>query len=419
MKPSETPRSQMRIGRTLAPAAAPVHLADLLHAGLGAIRSGVSLARASRELKEYLNTGEIFFLSSGKAALTLTLQALATLRPARRVAIPAYTCFTVPAAVVRAGLEPVLVDVDPETLDFDDASLEEALDRRDLLAIVPTHLFGVPASVERIRTAVAADDLFIVEDAAQALGVASADGRRLGSLGDVGIFSLGRGKHVTAGAGGFVTTSSQRIAEALASIFATLPEASALQSLRIWTELAAMMAFVNPSLYWLPEGLPFLGLGETVYDPDFAMTRLPAAAAGALDGWRLRLEASNQRREAAVDAWQSSLCLPPPAAVKGPLLRLPVVLSSAEARLTLMRASRRKGLGVSTMYPSPIHRIPQLQARFSGQRFPGAEALAARLVTLPTHQYVTDADRMTLQGIWPRIAAASPSTRRQPEAAPC
>lgn len=408
----------MRVGRTLAPAAAPVGFGAVLHAGLGAFNPRASLARASRELKTYLRADEIFFASSGKAALTMTLQALATLGPARRVAIPAYTCFTVPAAVIRAGLEPVLIDVDADTLDFAEASLRETLNRRDLLAIVPTHLFGVPAAVERLRTTVGRE-LFIVEDAAQALGVTSEEGRPLGSMGDVGVFSLARGKHLTAGAGGFVTTSSPRIAAALTTAFSRLPEASLLRSLRVWIELAAMTALIHPSFYWLPDGLPFLGLGETVYEPDFAMSRLPDAAAGALDSWHTRLEDSNRHREAAVEAWQTCLEHPLPSALRRPLLRLPVVLSSEAARLALVKASRARGLGVSTMYPSAIHQIPELRARFSGQRFPGAEVLAARLVTLPTHQYVDESDRRAVRAIWPEAGATAASTCGQTATAPC
>jgi perosamine synthetase len=236
---------------------------------------------------------------------------------------------------------------------------------------VPTHLFGLPANVERIRANAADRELFVVEDAAQALGIPSTDGRLLGSSGDVAVFSLARGKHITSGAGGFVTTSSPRIAAALTSIFSTLPKAGVVRSLRVWIELAAMAALINPSLYWLPAGLPFLGLGETVYEPNFAITRLPGASAGALSTWRARLERSNQHREAAVKAWRATLGIRS-IGPERPLLRLPVVLSSADSRAALVRAARLKGLGVSTMYPSAIHQIPELRAQFAGQRFPGA-----------------------------------------------
>src|SRR5918996_838299 len=77
------------------------------------------------------------------------------------------------------------------------------------------HLFGVPSDIERIRTLCRARGIFVVEDAAQAMG-AEFNGRKLGTGADVGIFSLGRGKNITCGSGGIVLTNSDRIAEAIA-----------------------------------------------------------------------------------------------------------------------------------------------------------------------------------------------------------
>jgi dTDP-4-amino-4,6-dideoxygalactose transaminase len=77
-----------------------------------------------------------------------------------------------------------------------------------------------------------------------------------------------------------------------------------------------------------------------------------------------------------------------------------VVLSSTERRSRLLDQTRNAGLGVSTMYPNPVHLVPELVAHFKGQRFPGAEALAARLITLPTHGYVRTADRALFSAIW-------------------
>ena len=65
----------------------------------------------------------VFLVSSGSAALTLALMALKSLAREREVVIPAYTCFSVPAAVLQAGLRPVLCDIDPSTFDFDHSHL--------------------------------------------------------------------------------------------------------------------------------------------------------------------------------------------------------------------------------------------------------------------------------------------------------
>ena len=202
----------MRPARTLPPTAAPVGAAALLAALRAVPRGGASAMTIETELAEYLGVRHTFLLSSGKAALTLLLQALKSLRPGRSVAIPAFTCFSVPAAVVKAGLRPVLVDVDPRTFDFESASLARAFEDPDLLAIVPTHLFGLPADLTRLRRLRGTGPAFIVEDAAQALGVQSSTGRRVGGGGDAAIFSLGRGKHLSAGGGGFIATDDLEIA---------------------------------------------------------------------------------------------------------------------------------------------------------------------------------------------------------------
>jgi dTDP-4-amino-4,6-dideoxygalactose transaminase len=70
----------------------------------------------------------------------------------------------------------------------------------DILCIIPTHLFGIPSDVGRIRDICEAKGIYILEDAAQALGV-TVGGRKAGTLGDVGFFSLGRGKNITSGSG--------------------------------------------------------------------------------------------------------------------------------------------------------------------------------------------------------------------------
>ena len=388
----------MRVRRTLAPTAAPMGLRDLVWSAVEAAAPARSRARLARQIREYLGADGVFTLSSGKGALTALLHAMATLRPGRSVAIPAYTCFSVPAAIVRAGLEPVLVDVDPATLDFDAASLSRVMSRTDLLCIVPTHLFGVAANVERIR-AFGRSDVWIVEDAAQGFGIRDADGRLLGTRGDAAIFSLGRGKHLTAGTGGLIATRSAELTRACERQCAALPAAGFLPALRLFVEMAILWAFARPALFWLPAGLPFLGLGETEYSTRYRISGMPATAFGALRRWRTRLDAANAHRRRAVEALSTRITLPPRRTAAA-LLRFPVLAPDAATRAAVQTEGRRLGLGVSTMYPSAVHRIPEIASKFDGQHFPGADALAERLVTLPTHPYTSPADWAALAARW-------------------
>ena len=124
----------MRIGRTLPPAAAPIYPHDIL-SGIKALFNGHrELERFEAELKDYCGMRHCFLLSSGKAALTFILEALREIRPERdEVLIPAFTCYSVPSAIVRAGLRVRLCDINPETLDFDFDQLGTILSQCDII----------------------------------------------------------------------------------------------------------------------------------------------------------------------------------------------------------------------------------------------------------------------------------------------
>src|SRR5262249_56397928 len=212
------------------------------------------------ELKARLAVRGVFLVSSGKAAFTVILKSLASSSTRRRVVIPAYTCFSVPSAIVKADLDVVLCDVEPETLDFNFTELESLLDEQ-VLCVVPTHLFGRPANVDHVKRLCEGKGIVVVEDAAQAMGGRSG-GRLLGTLGDVAFFSLGRGKNLTCGTGGIILTNSLSIAKLIKAEYATLQDPPLGDVLRNWLEMVFMHVFIHPALYWLPAGLPFLRLGE-------------------------------------------------------------------------------------------------------------------------------------------------------------
>ena len=378
----------MRIGRAVPPAAAPLGLGDLWHGALG-LAGKDRRPRVEAELREYLGVRHVALVSSGKAALAVILRALARLAPGRDEALlPAYTCFSVPSAVCREGLAPALCDVDPRTLDFDRRLLETALTPRTL-CVVPTHLFGRPADVERALEQCRPRGVFVVEDAAQALGV-RCGGRLLGTRGDVGFFSFGRGKHLSCGSGGAIVTDSADIGGAVAREMALLDEPGPLESARQLAETVFTALFIHPSLYWIPAGLPFLGLGETVFDPGFPVRRLSRVQAGLLHGWRPRLEAANDTRRKNAAALLAALGKEANGEPGIPYLRLPLLAGSAAGRDALVRTGA--SLGVSRMYPSPVGDIAELRSRFAGAAFPGARAVAERLLTLPTHQLLAGRD---------------------------
>ena len=394
----------MRVGRTVPPAAAPLGPADLWHGVAGALRPAESIRALEDEIRREFSVGHVFTVSSGTAALALTLMALKAGSTRRDVVIPAYTCFSVPAAVLKAGLRPVLCDIDSSTFDFDHAQLARTLGD-NTLCVVAHHLFGVPAGIERIRALCAAHGIVLVEDAAQAMGAASS-GRRLGTLGDVGIFSLGRGKNITCGSGGIIVTNSGALSEAIGRLYAPLTAASRAAQLADFVCLVIMAIFIRPWLYWIPAALPFLGLGRTVFPKEIRLKRLSGVQAGLLRNWRRRLAGSNQARAATAAYFSRQLSLRRSRGDGQPYLRLPIVASNAAEKDRLFALSQKRGLGLALAYPTPINEIPEIRSTFDGQRFPTARTVSERLLTLPTHPWVSEKDRRAIAALCRDVSAA-------------
>jgi dTDP-4-amino-4,6-dideoxygalactose transaminase len=247
---------------------------------------------------------------------------------------------------------------------------------------------------------------FLVEDAAQALGIDAAGGGRLGTLGDAGIFSFGRGKHLTCGAGGMVMTNSRTIAAAIGRRHATIGAAPRMAQVKEFLKALLMMIFIRPSLYWIPAGLPGLGLGRTIYPARIAIHRLSGFQAGLLRGWRRRLARSNDARASAVSYFTRVLSLSPGGGPACPYLRLPLVAPDAQVRQRVVALSQKRGLGVSAGYPTPINEIPEIAAAFGGQRFPSARRLSERLLALPTHHWLSERDKRAIADLCRDVAAA-------------
>ena len=389
----------MMLQRTLSPTAAPISFWDLIGAASGLWGGGRHRARLVQELKGKFSAREVFLVSSGKAALTVILKALAASSGRRRVIIPAYTCFSVPSAIVRAGLDVVLCDVEPDTLDFNFAELESLINE-EILCVVPTHLFGRPADVDRVKRLCEGTGVVVIEDAAQAMGGQSG-GRLLGTLGDVAFFSLGRGKNLTCGTGGVILARSLPVAETIKAEYATLPEAPRGEVVRNWLEMVMMRFFIHPLLYWLPAGLPFLRLGETTFDTDYPICRMDEVRAHQLQGWERRLALANQERAARAGWLIDGLELDrrgitPITGKESIYLRLPVMVRDRDMKETVCRQSREVGAGMSPSYPATIQEIPELAGRLVRRKYAGAQEVVDRLVTLPTHQFVTEVDRLKI-----------------------
>jgi len=163
--------------------------------------------------------------------------------------------------------------------------------------------------------------------------------------------------------------------------------------------------FVHPNLYWIPNSLPLLGLGKTEYVSDFKTESL-CRYLKALGTVCLSLNDSINRErsmrarflvERLTEERDGSLFSIPGADAHIPYLRLPVICRSPHLRDKILRAMVQSGIGATRMYGVPLSRIPGVAQNLTEvRRYPNAEHIAARLLTLPVTPFVAQKDLDTI-----------------------
>ncbi|MBC7221579.1 DegT/DnrJ/EryC1/StrS family aminotransferase [Candidatus Bipolaricaulota bacterium] len=169
------------------------------------------------EIAAYLGVPHAIGVASGTDALLLALKALG-IGPGDAVIVPSFTFFATAGVVANVGATPIFADIDPLTFNISPASISAALKagtprRERVKAIIPVHLYGQMADMDEIMAIAHKFGLYVVEDAAQAIG-AEYNGKKAGTIGHIGCFSFFPTKNLGAyGDGGLVVTSDDELAE--------------------------------------------------------------------------------------------------------------------------------------------------------------------------------------------------------------
>lgn len=400
--------------RQIAPSGTPIRMADLAALVLGAFSQPRNLELFRDAVCASFGVRHCFFVSSGRAAMTLILRSLWALSDRRKteVVVPSYTCYSVPASIRKAGLDVRVCDVDSVSFGYDLRRLEK-MDLSNVLCIVTSNLYGIPDDLPALERIAVRHDIRLIDDAAQCMG-GRVDGRFAGTFGDAGLFSLDKGKNITTIEGGIIVTRFDEIAAALRIEYERLPSSEPLRSAINFLKTILYAAFLRPGLYWIPNRLPFLGLGSTVYSEEFAVEKYRAILAGL--GVRLleRLREINEVRIANAEFLMKGLegtprlVLPAPGEQASPVyLRFPVRFLDEEGRDHCIAELRRLGISASPSYPGAVNDIPEVRAglREEETRLPGGRILTKRIVTLPTHPYVRRDDLVTMVDVLRRECA--------------
>lgn len=174
---------------------------------------GPEVTQLEQEIAAKLGARYAIGCASGTDALILSLMA-AEVGPGDEVITTPFSFIATAGSIAHVGAKPVFVDIDPITYNMDPALIEAAITSKTR-AIMPVHLFGLPADLDPILEIAHAHDLLVIEDAAQAIG-ARYNGQYVGTIGDFGCFSFFPSKNLGgAGDGGLITTNDTALAERL------------------------------------------------------------------------------------------------------------------------------------------------------------------------------------------------------------
>lgn len=347
-------------------------------------------------VKRYLGAEYILFLNSGRSSLWLLLKALKEIKPEKEeVIIPAYTCPAVISALLKAGLIPILCDNKLEDFGLDISDLKKRISHKTL-AVIVVHLFAYPANIKEVKETCDKFNIYVIEDAAQAFGNTTFDSlkEKLGMIGDAGFFSFGRGKPISILHGGLLVTESKEIFLKAQEIYQFLNGSERFATLKYGLSLSSYKLFSNPYLYWIPQHIPSLHLGETIFEPDFRTSRGLASTALLLKEMIASIEEEKQIRREHSNWYFSNLKtivdVQHPINPDFPFLRYPILIKNRLLRDKLLKKLTLQGTGAAQFYPCPLNEIPVLNDILKdSQTYPKAKEIADRLITLPVHSGVS------------------------------
>ena len=331
---------------------------------------GPKVAEFQSHLEQYTGAKHIIPVGNGTDALQIALMALG-LRPGDEVITPTFTFIATAEVVALLGLTPVVVDVDWETMNISVEGIRKAITPKTK-AIVPVHLFGQCADMEAIMAIAREHNLFVVEDACQAIGAEyifkNRTTKQAGTIGHIGCTSFFPSKNLGCyGDGGAIFTNDDALAEKMKAI-------------------ANHGCFVR-------------------YHHDFVgvNSRLDSIQAAVLDAKLPHLNEYIAARQRAAAYYDSAFANNPHVLTPGHIEASTHVYHQYTLRLldvdrdTVREELAARGIPAMIYYPIPLHLQQAYQdPRYQKGDFPVAEKLAACVLSLPMH---TELDEEQLEYI--------------------
>jgi len=331
---------------------------DVKNAALEALDSGnFILGKQTEDFEEkfakFCNVKYAACVSSGTAALFLSLYSLG-LKKGDEVIVPSLSFIATATPILMLGASPKFVDVDSRNYTLDYNEIEKKITKRTK-GIIPVHLYGHPANMNKIKKIAKANSLFVLEDSAQAHG-AEYKGKRIGSFGDAACFSFYPSKNLTVcGDGGIVTSDNEET----------------IQKVKILRDHGRDEKYLHK----------FLG-----YNLRFNEIQ---ASIGKIMLKRLSKGNDNRRKIAKVYSSELDDRLISPLEERWAKHVYHMYTIRTKLRDKLQKYLKSKGIGTGIHYPVPIHKQPIFN-KYKNQKIPITTEICSTTISIPMFPSITE-----------------------------
>jgi dTDP-4-amino-4,6-dideoxygalactose transaminase len=328
-------------------------IADVLSGGNYILGPNVKAFEA--EAACYCGTEFAVGVASGTDALVLCLDAYG-IGPGDEVITSPYSFFATSEAVSRVGATPVFADIDEKSYNIDPYNIESKITKRTK-AIIPVHLFGQPAAMDKIMEIAVYYNLKVIEDACQAMG-ASYQGKKAGALGHAGCFSFFPSKNLGCyGDGGMVTTNDEELAG----------------------RVKILRAHGSSKKYYNS----IIGYNSRLDEIQAAVLRVKIKY---LDIW-------NEKRRSKAEFYNNcfnGLGLKIPEAVSGAKHIYHLYVLQHRKRTEIIKGLEESQIGYGIYYPVPLHKQEAHKTHYSDICLPVAEAASKETFAIPLYPEMTE-----------------------------
>ncbi len=347
---------------------------------------GDDVRRLEDSLREYLKVKHVITCNSGTDALRIALQS-ADVKKGDEVITTAFSFFATAEAIAQLEAIPVFVDINPDSLNIDPCMIKEKVSNRTK-AILPVHIFGLPADMNDITGIAKVFRLPVIEDACQAIGSVY-HGKKTGTLGDIGCFSFYPTKNLGGfGDGGMITTDNDDLAIIASAIKSHGAGRNASRALEIMSSETVSK--------------PYVGDCADGYDPfkyhNYLIgcnSRLDSIQAALLCVKMKHLDEYNKRRMEIAGQYSNAFGSMPvkiqfsnDADVFSCMHQYVILVENKEDFIRFMKS---KGIGTGEFYPTPLHLQPAFEKLgYREGDLPISEKVCSGTVCLPIFPELTD-----------------------------